>query len=341
MNDSTQGRVTIVDIAREANVSPKTVSRVIRGDDYVSKETFNRVQEAIDRLGYRPNRAARSLVSNRSGVFGIVIPDVNNPFFPEVVRGIEDTAIKRDYNVLLFSTESLFDRERAAYRFLEENRVDGIIAYFPFIPDSELEILLARQKAVILVDHLPFKYATGIVRVDFYDAAVQAVNYLVAAGRRNLAYLSPLANYYTFTERLRGITDATTQANIPIEPQHLGYCASTLKESFLAARELLGRNPRIDSLICFNDMIGIGALEACDDLGIAVPEQVAIIGFDDISLAGLNRISLTTMRVPKFEIGVRAVQMLFDHIDGVPFAREIVLKTELIQRQTTPALAKA
>src|SRR5579862_7419734 len=120
MDKPFQSRATIVDVAREANVSPKTVSRVIRGDDYVSKETLERVQEVIDRLGYRPNRAARSLVSNRSGVIGVIIPDINNPFFSEVVRSIEDTAIQRDYNVLLFSTDVHPERERAAYRYLEE-----------------------------------------------------------------------------------------------------------------------------------------------------------------------------------------------------------------------------
>src|SRR5579859_3530728 len=120
MDKQGQARVTIVDVAREAEVSPKTVSRVIRGNDYVSKETLERVQEVISRLGYRPNRAARSLVSKSTGVIGVVIPNVNNPFFSEVVRGIEDAAIERDYNLLLFSTASHPERERAAYRYRSE-----------------------------------------------------------------------------------------------------------------------------------------------------------------------------------------------------------------------------
>src|SRR5215831_16247981 len=184
-------RVTIVDVAREADVSPKTVSRVIRGDGYVSKETLERVQEVIDRLGYRPNRAARSLVSNRSGVVGVVIPDINNPFFSEVVRGIEDTAIQRDYNVLIFSTDAHLERERAAYRYLEENSVDGIIIDLPLIPIPELESVLRRQKVAVLIDHPLVAGASGVVRIDFYNAARQAVNALISAGRRNLGYLSP------------------------------------------------------------------------------------------------------------------------------------------------------
>jgi DNA-binding LacI/PurR family transcriptional regulator len=331
-------RATIVDVAREAAVSPKTVSRVIRGDGYVSKETLERVQEVIARLGYRPNRAARSLVSNRSGVIGVVIPDINNPFFSEVVRGIEDTAIQRDYNVLLFSTDSHPERERAAYRYLEENGVDGIIIDLPLIPISELETILHRQKAAVLVDHPLVKGAAGVVRIDFYDAAVQAVQCLVRAGRRHLGYLSPPSHYYTFTERARGIFDTTAQMNISIPPRCFGHCEATFEDSFRAARALLIQNPEIDGLICFNDVIAIGALEACDDMGISVPDKVAVVGFDDIHLASLNRIALTTLRVPKLEIGIGAMQMVLDRLDGVEDIGEVVMKTELIQRKTTPKI---
>lgn len=329
-------RVTIVDVAREAEVSPKTVSRVIRGDGYVSKETLERVQEVVDRLGYRPNRAARSLVSNRSGVIGVVIPDINNPFFSEVVRGIEDTAIQRDYNVLIFSTDIHPDRERAAYRYLEENGVDGIIIDLPLIPTPELETVLYRQKTAILIDHPYVNGAAGVVRIDFYDAASKAVNALAAAGRRNLGYLSPPGHYYTFTERMRGIFDATARLNISIPSRCFGQCESSLEDSFRAARALLVQNPGIDGLICFNDIIAIGALEACDDLGITIPDQVAIIGFDNIRLASLNRISLTTLHVPKLEIGIQAMQMLLNRLDGIESPAEIVMKTELIERRTTP-----
>jgi LacI family transcriptional regulator len=331
-----QARVTIVDVAREAGVSPKTVSRVMRGDGYVSEQTLQKIQTVIDRLGYRPNRAAQSLVSDRSGVIGVVIPDINNPFFPEVVRAIEDTALERDYNVLLFSTETRLDRERAAYQFLEDNRAEGIIVYFPFLPDEELATILPRQKATILVDHVPFESATGIIRVDFYDAAFQAVNALVAAGRRNLCYFSPLDPVYTFTERVRGLKDATALANVPIPPERYWACEGSIEERFQVVRAKLLEDPEVDSIICFNDVTAIAVLEACDDLHIRVPDQVAIIGFDDIQLSGLRRIALTTLRVPKAEIGVKAVQMLFDHMDGVNSPREVIMKTEFIQRRTSP-----
>jgi LacI family transcriptional regulator len=164
------------------------------------------------------------------------------------------------------------------------------------------------------------------------------VNNLVAAARHNLAYLSPPGHHYTYTERARGILDATALANVVIPPRRLFACGNTTRDSFYAARTLLTQNPEIDGLICFNDITAIGALEACDELGVPVPDQVAIIGFDDIPLAGLNRISLTTMRVPKSEIGAKAVQMLFRHMDQIAGPTEIVMKTELVQRRTTPRI---
>jgi LacI family transcriptional regulator len=335
MNKSDPTRVTIVDIAREAKVSPKTVSRVIRGDDYVSQETLERVQKVIKELGYRPNRVARSLVSNESGVIGIIIPDITNPFFPEVVRGIENTAREQDYNILLFSTDAQLDRERAGYHFMEENQVDGIIVYFGLLPDAELELALARQKAAVIVDRFPGNFAAGVVRVDFYNAAVTAVNTLVSSGHRQLAYVSTPGHHYTFSERLRGISDATAAANIVIPPGWSVICETNLEASSRATRALLRENPEINGLLCFNDIIGIGALEACDELGIKVPDQVAIIGIDDIPLSRLNRIALTTMRVPQFEVGVQATQMLFNRIRGTAGPTEVVIQTELVERQTT------
>ncbi len=335
MDNRSQTRITIVDIAREAKVSAKTVSRVIRGDDYVSKETFERVQEVIDRVGYRPNRAARSLASNRSGVIGVVIPNVNNPFFSEVVRGIEDTAIQQDYNVLLFSTDGHQERERAAYRYLEENGVDGIIIDLPLIPTEELETVLRRQKFAILIDQPRVVGATGVVRIDLYNAITKAVDHLMRTGCRNLGYLNAIGQTYTFTERMRGVRDAITRSGLPLTLGQFGQCNDTLEDSFRVARELLIQNPKMDGLICFNDVIGIGALEACDDLGIEVPDQISITGFDDISLAGLTRIGLTTMRVPKRQIGIEATQMLLNCLNGIEGSLDIVMNAELIQRKTT------
>jgi LacI family transcriptional regulator len=331
--------ITILDVAREAGVSTKTVSRVINNDGYVSNEKRLRVQTAIERLDYRPNRAARNLASNRSAVIGLLVPDVNNPYFPEVVRGVEDAALKHGYNVLLFNTESNIHQEREAFRFLEEHRVAGAIVNLPYSPREELEVVLSRQNASVVVDSYPVGNGVGNIRVDFHDAAIQAVRHLVSVGRRRIGYIGPIKAYFTFQERYRGILAGLEAESVPFRPEYLMELHhTTMEDNYEGAITLVTAHPEIDGLICFNDMVALGAMKACDDLGIAIPDQIALMGFDDIPFAGLSRISLTTMRVPKFEVGVKSVEMLLNRINGVIEPVEYILKTELVQRSTTAVI---
>ncbi len=328
--------ITILDVAHEAGVSIKTVSRVINKNGYVSDEKRVRVQSAIDRLDYRPNRAARNLASNRSAVIGLLVPDVNNPYFPEVVLGVEDAARKQGYNVLLFNTESNMDQEREAFRFLEEHRVDGAIVNLPYIPREELAVVLGRQKASVVVDSYPVSDDVGNIRVDFYDAALQAVHHMASIGRRSIGYIGPIKAYFTFQERYRGIIAGLKAEGIPVHPEYFMELKRTsIEDNYEGARKLITDHPEINGLICFNDMVALGAMKACDDLGIAIPDQLALMGFDDIPFAGLSRISLTTMRVPKFEVGAKAVEMLLNRVNGITEPSEYILKTELVQRSTT------
>ena len=329
---------TIVDVAEEAGVSPKTVSRVVTGNGYVSERTRLRVQEAIDLLDYRVNRAAQSLVSDRSTSIGLVVPTVSNPFFPEVFAGIQQAALEQDYTVSVFETWDRPELERRAIQTLDEHRAAGIIVYIPNLPDDELRILLQRHNAAVLIGHNALKDLAGIVRVDLYDAATQAVDHLVQAGCRNLAYLDagPLDDKHVNQERLRGLRDAMQKHQLPILPEYITDCDGTMTGSQKATETLLRQYPEVDGLICHHDMLAYGALEACDHLQIAVPEQVAVVGFDDISFSGLQRISLTTLRFPKVEIGKQAAQMLFRRIVGDTEPEEILFKTQLVQRGSTP-----
>lgn len=328
---------TIVDVAEEAGVSPKTVSRVVTGNGYVSDKTRQRVQEAIELLDYRVNRAAQSLVSDHSTTIGLVVPNVSNPFFPEVFAGIQQAALEQNYTVSVFETGDRPELERQAINTLDEHRAAGIIVYIPNLPDEELRPLLQRHNAAVLIGHNALKDLAGIVRVDLHDAAIQAVDYLVLLGRRNLAYLDagPPDDKHVNQERIRGLHDAMQKHQLAIVPDYFVDCDGTLTGAQHAAEALLSQSPEIDSLICHHDMLAYGALEACDRLQIAVPDQVAVVGFDDISFSRLQRISLTTLRFPKAEIGKQAAQMLFRRIQGDLEPAEIVLKTQLVQRGST------
>ena len=331
---------TIIDVAEKAGVSPKTVSRVVTGNGYVSDKTSERVKQAIIQLDYRVNRAAQSLVSARSTIIGLIVPTVSNPFFPEVFSSIQKTALAHDYTVTVFETLDQPDLERRAINLLDEYRAAGLILYIPQLPDDELRSLLQNHKAAVLIGHNSLRELAGIVRVDLFDAAVQAVEHLVQIGRHRIAYLAgdSGANMHVNRERVYGLHATMERHQLPIEPDYFVQCDSTMDDARQTIETLLKQHPEIDSIICHHDLLAYGALEACDSLQISVPNQVAVVGFDDISLSGLQRISLTTLRFPKAEIGSQAVQMLVKRIEGDLSPMEVVLETKLIKRGSTLSL---
>ena len=328
---------TIIDVAKEAGVSPKTVSRVVTGNGYVSDKTLQRVKQAIDQLGYRVNRAAQRLVSDRSTIIGLIVPTVSNPFFPEVFASIQETALANDYTVSVFETLNQPDLERRAINLLNEHRAAGLIVYIPQLPDEELQNLLQHHSATVLIGHNSLRDVAGIVRVDLYDAAVQAVNHLVKIGRQHIAYLQSGINTHQHVnlERVNGLHAALDRHQLPIEPKYFVQCNGTMTDARHTIETLLKQYPEVDSIICHHDMLAYGALDACDSLNIPVPDQVAVVGFDDISLSSLQRISLTTLQFPKAEIGSQAVQMLVKRIGGDLSPMEVIFKTKLIQRSST------
>lgn len=337
-----QKSATIVDVAKEAGVSPRTVSRFMNNNGYVNPQTAESIRSAVEKLGYRPNRAARSLVSSESRMIGLVIPDINNLFFPEVVLGIERAAMARDYTVITFSTSLSSDKEDEAYRFLNEHRADGIIVYFPaLLTQEKLADVLHYQRAAVLVDADSTKFeSAGHIHVDFYDAAWQAVEHMVAVGRRNLGYIvRQQTDFLTFQERRRGLLDAAEEfgATITIS-EYKSDEQKLVDDGNIATQRLLAEKPDIDGLVCFNDMIAYGAMEACDHLNLSIPEQIAIIGVDDLRISSFPRISLTTLRIPKFEIATQAIDLLFDRLQGNETTQQVLVKTQLIQRGSTPHL---
>lgn len=333
--------VTLADVARAAGVSAKTVSRVINHNDYVSAETREQIERAIEALGYRPNRMARSLASNRSFIIGLTVPDVTNPFFPEIMRGAERVAQEHGYNLLAYNTDLNPQRERDGLALLEETRVDGVIICTVSLSDDDLNAVLQRHRAAVVINRLMPDGPAGIVRVDYFSAMQQIVQFVLDSGRRRIGYLDVLRSAYSYSskERYRGFHTAMEANQLPANPHYIRRCIASVESSRQVASELLSDHPEIDALVCYNDIIAGGALEACTQMGIAVPDQVAVTGFDDIMFSSVFKVALTTMHVPKFELGERAAQMLFRRIDGDLSEPEVVLDATLVIRQSAPARA--
>ena len=331
-----ENRITIADVAIKAGVSTQTVSRVINNKSEISPETRQRVLDVIQVLGYRPNRVARSLVTQQTYTIGLVIPDIANPFFADLTRGAEDIAWEHGYNVLLCNTVEKEEREKASLHLLEETRVDGVIVCSSRMSDEELFPMLRNFRAAVLVNRSAPSEVAGVVRIDDYEGGIAAANHLIRAGRRQIAFLAGPQKSQSGCERLRGGMDALKLAGIvPYQDRQI-FCPPKRQAGYDAAVELISAYPKIDGLICYNDLVAVGALQACADNGLNVPDDVAIIGFDDIVLSRVVYPTLSTLSISKVQMGASAASLLLDRIHGKMQQDEILFKPSLVLRGSTP-----
>jgi LacI family transcriptional regulator len=327
----------MADVAREAGVSLMTVSRVVNDKEDVSPTTRQRVLAVIERLDYRPSGIARGLATKRTGTLGLVMPDVANPFFADVARGAEYAAYTEGYNVFLCNTAEDPRRELAVLQSLEEKRVDGVVLCSSRLDDSELRAVIARYFAVVLVNRRLAGAEVGTVLIDDESGGQLATRHLVQAGHRAVGFLAGPPASRSSRGRIVGYRAALDSAGRPYNPDWVRHCPPTVEGGQESARELLAACPELTALFCYNDLAAVGALQACVDLGRRVPDDLAVVGFDDIPLAALVSPPLTTCRVPRYELGAQAMRLLLDQIDRhVDERSEIVLRPELIVRASAP-----
>ena len=330
-------RTTMSDVAREAAVSLMTVSRVLNGKGDVSSETRRRVLDVIARLDYRPSGVARSLVTQRTRTIGLVVPDNANPFFSEVARGVEHAAYAQGYNVFLCNTDEDLPRERAVLHSLEEKCVDGVVLCSSRLEDDELRTVIVRHPAMVLVNRRLQSEGYGAVLVDDDRGGRIATEHLLRTGRRRVGFLTGPTASRSGRQRVAGYLAAFTAADLPRSSAWMHPCAPTVEGGRQATRELLSGHPGLTALLCYNDLVAVGALQACAELHLAVPEQLAIVGFDDIPLAALVTPSLTTCRAPRYELGCAAMRLLLERINASPgLTGEVVLQPELVVRASAP-----
>jgi LacI family transcriptional regulator len=330
-------KVTIADVAKQAGVSTMTVSRVLNGRGEISEETRERVQSVIDRLSYRPSSLARNLKTQRTHTIGLIVPDITNPFFPEIVRGAEDIAAEEGFAVILCNTVRNPERERKALILLEDKRVDGLILCSSGLPDDELIPLLKQQSAVVVFDRVLDKAVAGTVKIDDVYGAISATNHLLQIGRQRLAFLAGPGYYLGSEQRRYGFRVALETRGFKPDPELEVACEPDETGGLEATKLLLEKDPTIDGIFCFNDLVALGALRACSELGIKVPEQIAIVGFDDIRLASLTTPQLSTLQVDKLKLGQVMVQMLLERMRDAATARsEYLIRPHLVVRQSAP-----
>ncbi|MCX8025096.1 MAG: LacI family transcriptional regulator [Thermanaerothrix sp.] len=327
---------TIREVAARAGVSPTTVSHVINNTRYVSPETRERVLQAMEELGYRPNVLARSLRRGETHTLGLILPDSANPFFAEVARAIEDAAFREGYNVILGNSENELQKERLYVEVLTTKQVDGLIFVAAGDRSQSLEGLVRQGLPVVVVDRQLSHLDVDTVLADNLQGGLLATRHLIRLGHRRIGCITGPSHLTPSAQRVIGYRQALTEAGLAIEEDLIVRGDFSPRSGYLAARRLFSHPQPPTAIFACNDMMAIGALRALAELRLAVPDVVAVIGFDDIELASYASPPLTTIRQDKVALGQAAVRLLLERIaDRELPARRVVIPTTLIERETT------
>lgn len=335
---------SIKEVAREAGVSTATVSHVINNTRFVSDEVRARVERAIEQCRYYPNAHARGLASGKTKIIGLVISDIANPFFPDLVKAIEEAAFERGFETLLSNTN--YETERASQyvrRFIERN-VAGVAVMTSEMSKELIDELAHREVPVVFLDVGKIGKQMSNLRVDYEEGIEQAILHLVALGHRRIAYISGRTDIRSSRRRLEAF-QRTMKQLFPDKPELIFNGNFKIEGGRRAAHEIL--MTQADNLptavVAANDLTAIGAINEFESSGLSVPADISVIGFDDIDFAVLTKPSLTTVSLPRNELGRRAVEMLLKALDNPQEeGTEVRIPTNLIIRQSTaPARIQA
>ncbi len=307
---------SISDVARESGVSIFTVSAVVNNKSHVGKNLRERVENAIRKLNYRPNLIARSLIKQKTQTIGMIVPDIANPFFPMVVRGAEDAALKQGYNLLLCNSDDNLAKEESAIELLLSKRVDGILltkAAGDFSPALRQMIKEVNIPFVLVMRTYPQLTKDAVISDD-YQGAYDAVCHLARAGRRRIGMISGPLKISNAKERVRGFKDALEENHLPCEPELVVEGDYRIESGFRAGHALLSHRP--DGIYVANHLMTIGLLKAVDEMGLKCPEDFGLVSFDDYPWLGVFRPRLTTVELPKHQLGSEATELLIQRISG-------------------------
>jgi LacI family transcriptional regulator len=331
-------RITMRQIAARARVSVGTVSHVINHTAGVREPVRRRVLEAIERLGYRPSLLARGLRRNQTTIIGVIIPDISNPFFPLVVRGVEDIAYQNSYRLMLCNADNDAQKEQVYFDELRAYRMAGLIV----IPSANSRLVAAADTAgelpVVCLDRCPEGWKGDSITVDNTEGAYQATRYLLELGHRRIAAITGQLHVTSAVERLKGFKRALREFGVTIAPEYIQEGRFDRLSGYEKSLLLLQFSPRPTAIFAANDLVALGVLAAMRELGLRCPEDVSLTGFDDLELASFTNPALTTVAQPAYQMGARAAALLFERLRGEALpAQHIVMKTALKARDSTAA----
>lgn len=331
---------TIKDVAKKANVSTATVSRILNGLPGYSDETRQKVQKVIEELGYQPNAIARGLVNKRTKTLGVLLPNVSSMFASEILNGIEDTAHESDYSVIVCNTDSNGVRTLKYLQVLNEKRVDGIIFTSEELKEDYYKAMKEMNVPIVLVSTASDLYPLPYVKVNDMRAAYSATEYLIKNGHKKIAMISgrredPIAG----VPRVNGFKKALEDYGIPFEQNRITYGIDFgFKTGIMCMEELLKNAPDSTAIFAASDEIAIGAISVANKYNVKIPDQLSIIGYDNLKIAEMSVPPLTTVGQPLYEIGQTSANLLINMIDNNGPVKSKTISHKIIERQTVKKL---
>jgi LacI family transcriptional regulator len=327
---------TIRDVAAVAGVSPATVSRVLNGKQDVAAELRQRVLGAVTELGYRRNGPARSLRTRAAMVLGLIISDISNPFFTAVVRGAEDQAQLAGYSLVLANADEDVDKEARYLEVAAAEQMAGVLLSPASLTRTSIDVLLERGIPVVTVDRRLAGAPVDSVTVNNHQAARTAAQHLIGQGCRRVGFIAGPIQTTTGASRLAGYRAALRAAGRLVDPSLTAYADFRTEGGYAATRQLLRQRRPPDGLLFANNLMTVGGLRAIAEAGLAIPDDIAVVGFDDAIWATALRPPLTVVAQPTYEIGQTAAKLLLRRVDGEAFPpRRVVLQAELIERASS------
>jgi LacI family transcriptional regulator len=327
------------DVARLAGVSVSTVSAVVNNKGIVSPELTARVQRAIEAMGFRPHAGARGLRLGRTHIIGMVLQDITNPFFVEVMRGVEQEAIKNGYEIMVCNSNGQRELELKHLNALYAQRVDAVLLA-PSDSYAAREVLVGNHAPIVFVDCVPMRAKVMCVATDNFEASHEATRYLIGLGHQRVAVISGRLVHSTIIDRVEGYRKAMQEANLPIRGEYLKQGESNIESGYRIGLELLNSSEPPTAIFTLNNRMTLGVLQALRELRTPCPERVSVLGFDDSDWAAVFNPALSAIAQPTEELGKRAVQLALESIraaeEGTEIeTRQIQLKSSLRIRGST------
>ena len=337
--------LTLEDVAKHTGVSRSTVSRVVNGQPHVSEDVRKRVLEDIQNTGYHPNAAARTLASQRSWTLGLLLPQsvsllFTDPYYPHLTKGIAQACNQSDYTLALFLVGTKEDEERIFPRLSRRGLLDGVIVQSGHHGDQWIIGRLVEAKTPLVIAGRPFRSDDiSYIDIDNVNAAGSAVSHLIRLGRQRIGMISGPASSTVGIDRKDGYIKALVEGGRDVDDSLIVEGDFTEAGGYYSMQQLLSANP--DAIFAASDIMAIGAMRAAREAGLRIPDDIAFVGFDDLPIATLSDVQLTTVRQPVVQFGARAVELLIDLIEnGIDPPRHIIMQTELVIRDSCGAVRR-